>query len=296
MTDRTMEMEGSEEPGGVGWGPSSELSFEVAARTHVGRRSNNEDALLVDRGHGVFLVADGMGGYEGGEVASRLVVETVRGFFERNARDAETTWPFGLEAGRSFVENLARVALLAANRQVAAQRHGRLAKMGSTAALAALDADRVVLAHVGDSRVYRLRDGRLEQLTRDHSLVEEMRAMGMRESPEGIGHVVTRAIGMRDMQPDLHVETLRPGDTLLLCSDGLSDPLEDAAIARELSRAHVEDACDGLVHAAYGAGGTDNITALVLRFGYPPAPEAARVVRRADAGACGPARRSEPPR
>jgi len=243
------------------------LKLEVAGRSVVGRRKNNEDAFLLDRRRGVFVVADGMGGYEGGEVASRLVIETVSRFFEDNDEDADVTWPWGLEEGRSFVENLLAVALRMANRTVFRQRAGKLAQMGSTAVAVALDDTRAVIAHVGDSRAYRLRQGRLEALTRDHSLVEQMRDMGFEEVPDHMGHVITKAIGFDvDTQPELRVMEVRPGDTLLLCTDGLTDPLADAEIARFLSGTSVELACSELLDAAYAAGGSDNITALVLRF------------------------------
>ncbi len=250
------------------WGCWTELTVDAAAATHVGRRENNEDAYLLDAGHAVFAVADGMGGYHGGEVASALVVEGIERFVAQNADDAEATWPWGLEPGRSFVENLLAVAIRLANQRVIARRTGVLAQMGSTVVAVALDGRDAVLAHVGDSRIYRLREGELEALTRDHSLVEELRALGRIERPEGIGHVITRAIGFSpDTRPELRVERVEPGDVLLLCSDGLSDPLDDEAIARGLSCKTAEAACRELVAAAYAAGGTDNITAVVLRFG-----------------------------
>lgn len=250
------------------WGCWSALTIEAAARTHVGRRDNNEDAFLLDDALRVYAVADGMGGYHGGEVASGLVVRSLKDFMAHNAADADVTWPWGIEPGRSFVENLLSVALRVANQAVLKRRRGRLAKMGSTAVAVAMDGRDAVLAHIGDSRIYRLREGVLERLTRDHSLVEQLRAMGARESPEGIGHVITKAVGFdEDATPDLRVERAEPGDVLLLCSDGLSDPLDDDAIRQHLMRRTADEAAQALVHAAYAAGGSDNITALVLRFG-----------------------------
>ncbi len=249
------------------WGGWSSLTIDAAAETHVGRRENNEDAFLLDDDLRVYAVADGMGGYHGGEIASALVVDGLRAFVERNAADDEVTWPYGLSPGRSFVESLLTVGLRAANRAVLARRRGELARMGSTVVAVAMDGEDAVLAHVGDSRIYRLRDGALQRLTRDHSLVEELRAMGAHEQPEGIGHVITKAVGFsEDTVPDVRVERVLPGDALLLCSDGLSDPLDDATIARGLMRRSAREACEALVRAAYEAGGSDNITALVLRF------------------------------
>jgi serine/threonine protein phosphatase PrpC len=246
---------------------TSTYFVDAAATTHVGRRKNNEDAHLLDADHGLFVVADGMGGYEGGEIASRLVVHTVHDFFVHNEADEELTWPWGAEPDLGETENVLSIALRLANRVVVSRRKGHLEKMGSTAVAVALDRDSAVLAHVGDSRVYRLREGRLEQLTRDHSLIEQMRELGATELPQGIGHVITKAIGFdADVRPDLRVEPVRAGDVLLLCSDGLSEPLTEADIALMLSLPSASAASAALVRAAYDAGGSDNITALVLRF------------------------------
>lgn len=246
----------------------AELRIDAAARTHRGRRPNNEDAHVVDLDRQLFVVADGMGGYEGWEVASRLVVHTVHDFFVLDETDAERTWPFGIDHARGYVENQLACAVRLANLEVAQRRRGRLSKMGSTVVAAAIDGDRAVLAHVGDSRIYRLRAGRFEQLTRDHSLLAQLDAMGVAEKPEGIGHIITRAVGFGDdAEPDLRVEPLAPGDVYLLCSDGLSDPLEPETIAATLAIDDAGEACEGLIAAAYDAGGTDNITALVVRVG-----------------------------
>lgn len=246
--------------------------IEAAARTHQGRRENNEDAHLVDLPRGLFVVADGMGGYEGGEIASGIVVQTIAEFFARNEADADLTWPWGVEPELDFVSNLVTVAVRLAHAEVRRERRrGGVPQMGSTVVVAATDGDRLVCAHVGDSRIYRLRDGELEALTRDHSLLEELRASGMAEHPAGLSHIVTRAIGFgEDTRPDVRVERILPGDTLLLASDGVTDPLDEATIAQALSRARVEHAADALVHAAYDAGGTDNITALVVRATSAP--------------------------
>lgn len=245
----------------------SQTSVRAAARTHRGRRANNEDAMVVDLDHGLFVVADGMGGYEGGEVASRLTVHSVHDFFVLESMDGERTWPFGVDPARSFVENQLVCAIRLANLEVMRRRRGRLARMGSTIVAVAIDGPRAVLAHVGDSRIYRLREGSLSPMTRDHSLVEQLRAMGMREQPEGMGHIITKAIGFaEDTMPDVRLASLRAGDALLLCSDGCYEPLGDARIAALLeAEPDPARAAEALVTAAYEAGGTDNITALVVR-------------------------------
>jgi serine/threonine protein phosphatase PrpC len=236
---------------------------EASARSERGRRANNEDAYMIDLDHGLFVVADGMGGYEGGEVASRIVVHTVHDFFVQNECDEELTWPWGIDVDRTYVENVLSVAIRIANLEVMARRRGRLKQMGSTVVALAIDGDKAVLAHIGDSRIYRLRNGVLERLTRDHSWIEQLRAMGVKEHPEGLSHIITRAIGFApDTLPDIRIEPLRAGDAFLLCSDGLSEPLPEETIAALLAKT---DACEALTAAAYEAGGSDNITALVVR-------------------------------
>lgn len=240
--------------------------IEFASCSHVGRRDNNEDACCVEPELGLFAVADGMGGYEGGEIASGLVVETLRGFYARNAADADVTWPFGLSASMTFDENMLHVATRLAHLAVCERKAGRLSRMGSTVAAVALLGDELVVGHVGDSRVYRLRGGELTQLTRDHSFVEEMKRRGM-ELPAGLyAHVVTRGIGMEGTaEPEVRTVAVEPGDVYLLCSDGLTDPLEPGDIAKRLVL-EPTDACAALVDRAYEAGGSDNITAVVVRI------------------------------
>ena len=140
--------------------------------------------------------------------------------------------------------------------------------MGSTLATLVVRGDRAIVGHVGDSRVYRLRGGALEQLTRDHSLYAEMLAQGAELPPKDrcpFAHVITRALGMSDESgPDLSTTALRRGDVFLLCTDGLSEPLPETRIA-ELLALPPEAACEAMVREAYDAGGKDNITAVVVR-------------------------------
>ncbi|MCB9630820.1 MAG: serine/threonine-protein phosphatase [Sandaracinus sp.] len=248
--------------------------LRVGASTHVGRRTNNEDALLAKPELGLFAVVDGMGGYEGGEVASRLVVEALESFFVRNAEDRECTWPCGLDPELSLEANELRVGLQLADLEVRLRKHDELRHMGATAVAIVLRGSQVVVAHVGDSRVYRLRDGLLTQLTRDHSLLAMMEATEGRPIPKEraaqFGHIVTRAIGQSgNATPDVAQERARAGDVYLLCSDGLSDPLAPEAIAALLGFPP-EVAAPRLVRAAFDAGGSDNITAVVV--GVEPAP------------------------
>lgn len=245
------------------------MKIESAARSYVGRRPRNEDALCANESLGLYAVADGMGGYAGGEVASRLVVETLERFVRDNARDDNVTWPLPLDPTLGPSENLVSVGVRLANAVVRSQRAGKLASMGSTVAATLVRDDRAVIAHVGDSRVYRLREGVLSQVTRDHSLYAEMVAMGMNVPPlEQFPHrnVITRALGMNgDVKVDVETERLRPGDVLLLCTDGLVETVSDDRIAAVLSTHDPQHAVDTLVDEAFAGGGHDNITAIVLR-------------------------------
>lgn len=245
------------------------FSIECAARTFTGRRSNNEDAFCAEPALGLFAVADGMGGYEGGEVASGLAITAMQGFYKRLARDDNATWPFGLDPRLGLDENTLAVAMRVADAEVSSQKRGRLASMGSTVAAVAVRDGRAVIGHVGDSRVYRLREGALTQLTRDHSLYEEMRATGMELPPrERFPHanVITRALGMCNRQgPDVSAAALRAGDVFLLCTDGLIETLDEARIRDVLASSDPEAACEDLVTEAFERGARDNITAVVLR-------------------------------
>jgi serine/threonine protein phosphatase PrpC len=249
------------------------MKLESAICTHVGRRSNNEDNFLV--GESLFAVADGMGGYEGGEIASAIVVESIETFVARGAIDADATWPTGIDPMLTFEENELTAALAVANREVCRKRKGRLASMGATVVALLFRGDHVAVAHVGDSRAYRLRRGRLERLTRDHSLLAELEASGLAlpgaqelggpKRATDFSHVVTRAIGMGESaRPDVRSDAIERGDVYLLCSDGLSDVLGDAEIELLLGSDPVASARE-LVQAAFEAGGSDNITALVVK-------------------------------
>jgi serine/threonine protein phosphatase PrpC len=238
------------------------MNVTATAATLTGRRKNNEDRYLVSNPLGLFAVADGMGGYAGGEVASRIAVEQLQTFVERNRRDPCGTWPCKEDKKRTFEENLLGAAVEQAHRGINAERVGPLDRMGSTVVTALVDGRRAVLAHVGDSRIYLLRSGKLRQLTRDHSLWADMQEAGMSVGPRAeFGHknIVTRALGFETHKADVTTLELEPGDRLLLCSDGLHDLLEADALAKLM-----EGPCDALVQAAYDSGSSDNITAVLL--------------------------------
>jgi PPM family protein phosphatase len=241
------------------------MMIDSYALSIAGRRTNNEDAICAQPGLGLFVVADGMGGYEGGEIASALAVEAIHELVRRTAGDADVTWPYKIDPRRSVGENELMVATRMAADRIAARRDGELRDMGSTVVALRLTRDGAVIAHVGDSRVYRLRGGMLAQLTTDHSLAAQLEAAGTKPDADfAWRHVITRALGTATSEPDVQYQPVERGDVFLLCSDGLSEVLDPAHIAALLALP-VELACRELVDAAYAAGSRDNISAVVVR-------------------------------
>ncbi len=220
---------------------------------------------------GLVAVADGMGGYEGGEVASRIVIETLVELFSRTTADRDATWPCAPRPEREELVDRVDIGLRYAHESVLARRTGTLGRMGSTAVVAAWQGTRLVVGHVGDSRAYRLRGTRLECLTGDHSVVEEARRAGMTDDVADMGrfrHMLTRAVGMPgELGAEVAVGSLRAGDVLLLCSDGVWEPQTEEQLRRALSRTRPEDAVQTLIAGAYDEGGTDNMTAVVMHVG-----------------------------
>lgn len=244
------------------------LEIHATGRSITGRRRRNEDAFLLAPEAGVFAVLDGMGGYAGGDIASALAAATITQFYATIAADPEATWPYALDPHKTLAQNRVDAAIRLANRRVRERRLDQHGAMGSTVALLSVTSSRVVLGHLGDSRIYRLRAGALTQLTRDHSLYEQLRAGGVELPPlaEFIhANVITRALGPTDDErPELAELELARGDRFLLCTDGLSGALEPPQIAALLGDGPREQACDALIEAAFAAGSRDNITALVV--------------------------------
>lgn len=248
----------------------SAMKLEACALTTTGRRANNEDAVLSLPEVGLFAVADGMGGYEGGEVASQTAIATVHHYAGRTLTGGDVFWPIAPDLARSPTENLVQIASQLAHRRIATIRRGRLAQMGATLALAVASGDLVIIGHIGDSRVYRRHQSRLELLTRDHSLYEQLRAAGADVPPrKQFAHlnVITRALGMPEESglPELRCERLELGDDLLLCTDGLTEGISDERIAELLAEGSVAAACRRLVEEAFDAGSRDNISAVLVR-------------------------------
>ncbi len=236
---------------------------EQAHRTDTGRQRNaNEDAYFA-RGS-LFAVADGMGGAQAGEVASRLAAES----FEPVQR--------GEESPEAYLRAIARTANSRIHRL--AQADSSRSGMGTTLTAALVEDDEVSLAHVGDSRAYLFRDGELKLLTSDHSLVEELRRQGRLTDEQAEDHpqrsIITRALGPeREVEVDTLTYRARPGDVYLLCSDGLTTMVREDRIAAALAdTASLDDAVSSLVREANEAGGRDNITVVAFRLEEAEAP------------------------
>jgi len=238
------------------------VRYTAAAQTDRGRkRSSNEDAFGFSVEHGVYVVCDGMGGAAAGEVASSIAVdELLRQLTSRK------------EAAAPLPE-LAEKAVCAANDAIfsRAQRNRRLAGMGTTLVALVVEERRAWVLNVGDSRCYRLRQGRIEQLTVDHSLVEEQVRMGRMSQSEALRsplrNVITRALGTQNcVTPDCFEFQAEPGDVFMLCSDGLTRELTDRAIESILvSDLSLQERCARLIEAAKKAGGHDNITSVLVQ-------------------------------
>jgi protein phosphatase len=239
------------------------LHYVAAAVSDRGRkRPSNEDAFGFSVEDGIFLVCDGMGGAAAGEIASSLAVDEVLHLLAGRGQNGSTQIPAAVEE-----------AILAANDAIfsRAQNNQRLNGMGTTLVALTTKENRVWVLNIGDSRCYRFRNGDLNLLTLDHSLVEEQVRMGRMTRSEALRspykNVITRALGTQgNVTPDVFEMEAEPQDLFLLCTDGLTRELSDPVIASLLSKdLPLEELCSGLVEAAKGAGGHDNITCLLVR-------------------------------
>ena len=251
------------------------MKIRYAAKTDVGmKRTHNEDYFSLIEDEQLFLVADGMGGHASGEVASKMAAETISEFYQRTREDEDVTWPYKMDRSLSYVENRLVCAIKLANLRIfeTSCRDIRYKGMGTTIVSTLVVGDKVYVGHVGDSRVYRIREGGIQQLTRDHSLLEDYKEAkpDMTEEEErNFPHknVITRALGMREtVQVDIRAHQIKSGDIYILCSDGLSGMVQDEQILHVTANAKsLERAVAELVDAANRAGGTDNVTTLLLQ-------------------------------
>lgn len=261
------------------------MHYAFACHTDAGRvRPHNEDALLVDEARGLAVLADGMGGHKAGEVAAGMAVASIGtglgAWLDARRTQAEVSRLPSIAIHRALAGSVAE-----ANRAIfsAAQAQAAFHGMGTTLVLAWFLGARLFIGHVGDSRAYRWRGGRLEQLTRDHSVLQEQLDAGLITPAQAAistqRNLVTRALGVEpSVQPEIHEHAVRPGDGYLLCSDGLSDMVADAGIAEILAQPWPPTRhATTLVARANELGGRDNVSALIVQaaFGPPPphAPE-----------------------
>ena len=235
--------------------------IESEARTHEGRvRDHNEDSFYAQESQGLWAVADGMGGHEGGEWASAKIVEKL----------GETDLPSDFDGACDAIE----AAIRKANRAILVEARERRRQMGSTVVSLLVQGERYAVLWVGDSRAYVLRDGALKQLSRDHTQVQEMVDRGIMRPEEAVGHpmghILSRAVGVRDeMEVDRATGEVAPGDVFLLCSDGLHGYVEEADISRLLARGSPDQATEELVELTLANGAPDNVTVIAIWASEP---------------------------
>ena len=250
------------------------MQLVAYARTDTGPvREQNEDSLLIDLENGVFVVADGMGGHAAGEVASAMATETVHRTLmgasdpdeTRLVRDHETEDPADILRERlRYAMNQASIRI---RREADVRPETR--GMGTTLVVLVIDGDQAHLAHVGDSRAYLFRQGRLVRLTRDHTVVQQEIDAG-RLTPELARllphkHILTQSVGFHGpVEPDTTTRWVEEGDLFILCSDGVTDPLDDDAITRVLTGTPMAQVAERLVTAALQAGAEDNVTVVAV--------------------------------
>jgi len=244
------------------------MIYEFCVQTHTGLlRENNEDAALADEANGIAVLADGMGGYNAGEVASDMATKIICAELGRWLSDA------GRQANVKEVRKAMDICVHNANLAVftAATQHAQYAGMGTTLVAGVFLDSRLVIGHIGDSRCYRSRQNQLVQITKDHSLLQEQLDAGL-ITPEQAAisanrNLVTRALGIDDfVQLEINDHAVEPGDLYLMCSDGLSDMVEDSFIARVMETdTTLEQKAKQLISSANACGGRDNITVLLIQ-------------------------------
>ncbi len=252
------------------------IAVEVAGKTDVGCvRANNEDNFGYDSRYGIFVVCDGMGGQAAGEVASKIAVDVLLRYFREKPT---SSGPDRLPSAAVPTATSLAAALQEANRAIfdaAKDQMGRMG-MGSTVVAALVHGHALTIGHVGDSRIYLVRQGQIQQLTQDHSLVMEQVRLGFitREQAEQseLQNVILRALGTEaDVEPDVEDLVAIPGDMVLMTSDGLTRHVHDDEILATITQSDsLQQACSALVDAAKRRGGDDNITCLLLRIVEQP--------------------------
>jgi protein phosphatase len=251
------------------------MILEAYGRSDRGcTRTENEDRILFDASLGLFVVCDGMGGPQRGGVAADLAIAAIHFYIDATRDRCDVSWPFGYNFDISLDANRLATGVRLANRQVwrCAEQSLECAGMGATVAAALIGEGRVITANIGDSRVYRSRQGHLEQVSVDDTIVASMLQKGLLSREEAANHpmrnVVTQAAGSHE-EVELHLaeDTVESGDAILLCSDGLYRVVPEADFEALLGSGATAEACvEQLVSAANAAGGPDNVSAVVFRY------------------------------
>ena len=244
----------------------SSLPFRCAAESHIGKvRDENQDTFFIERELGLFIVADGMGGHQGGQLASKIVSEDLPVMIELGLDKLKVGSP-------AAIRSMFKKTIVEQSRQLQLEGTSETGykDMGTTLVTALLRNNRAYIANLGDSRIYRFRKDRLVQLTKDHSVVSELLDKGKIKPEEAQIHEaqgeITHYVGMEDKaKPYIRSFSLKKGDRLLLCTDGLTDAIDDKTIASVLGTTDdCRTACQALVNAANAAGGHDNITVVIV--------------------------------
>jgi len=255
--------------------PLDGMRVRFSGETNVGsKRDHNEDAFFLPTSECLAIVADGMGGHASGEVASKLAVETIVSHFRLTENEQELTWPYKVDRSHRYQINRLISAIKLANLQIhqEAERNSECHGMGTTVVSTFFAQGVVVIGHVGDSRLYRLRGGALEQMTEDHSLLNDYVKMKRLSAGDAAAfphkNVIVRALGMKpSVEVDIIVDQPRRDDLYLLCTDGLSGMVPDPEMAEIAAREpDLDKLCEQLVAAANAHGGIDNITVVCARL------------------------------
>ncbi len=251
------------------------MRVDYFGKTDVGKkREKNEDSLLINydpaQDCGLFMVADGMGGHLGGEFASRIAVKTVGDTIKQLLEDPEATLLKDIAFDRGDPGETVKYAIRLASQKIfeEAARNPGLRGMGTTSVVLLIQNGKGYIAHVGDSRAYLVQQNRIQQLTTDHSLVAEQLKAGFITPEEMKNHkyrnIITRSVGFQsDVDIDLLIRDLEKGDRFVLCSDGLTNMIEDADILKIVSKNDPKTSCQKLVEMANKKGGDDNVTVIV---------------------------------
>lgn len=240
-------------------------------KSDVGRRrEKNEDSFLVNDDLALYAVADGMGGHLGGDIASKLATSTMQEVVDSLESDPDVTLQEGMHIKPGEFQGYLRYAIKLSSKRIFERSHDEatLRGMGTTTVAILFRNNKIYIANVGDSRVYRIRDGEISQMTRDHSLVGEQMRAGILTEEEAkssrLKNIITRSVGFQEeVDADIDIRVVRQGDRYLLCSDGLSNMLDDQEIQDIVSANGLKQACQRLIDVANERGGDDNITVVI---------------------------------